>query len=209
LLIKKIIVISIDYRLSPESKFPDATEDFYSVLLWLANKPTWYLQHIDLNKIIVGGESAGGNLAAVVCLMARDRKAPVKIAHQLLVYPAFFIVPEPPSMRENKNTFFLNERLLHWFAKQYLPNEGAVDNPYINPMKSATLSGLPPAHIITAEGDPLRDDGKIYAEELKTAGVRCIYDEFKHMFHGFFIFNFVHDANIAFKQSLQQMEHAL
>jgi len=76
-------------------------------------------------------------------------------------------------------------------------------------MKSESLSGLPPAHIITAEGDPLRDDGKIYAEALKAAGIKCIYDEFKHMFHGFFIFNFVLDAKIAFKQSLKQMEHAL
>jgi acetyl esterase len=178
------VVVFVDYRLAPEAQFPVPAEDCYAGLVWTVEQSA--ALGIDPNRIAVAGDSAGGNLAAVVALMARDRKGPA-LRHQLLIYPCTDMQPDRwPSMSENENGFFLTTDSMVWFYDQYAPEAADRTNPYASPIHATDLSGLPPAFVITAEFDPLRDEGEAYAARLAAAGVPCDVQRYDGMIHGFF-----------------------
>ena len=177
------LVVSVDYRLAPEHRFPAAPEDCYAATRWLA-------EHAgslggDKGRIAVGGDSAGGNLAAVVALMARDRGGP-KLAFQLLVYPATDTDFETRSYRENSEGYFLTRADMVWFWNHYAPRDEDRRNPYAAPLRAASLRGLPPALVISAEFDPLCDDGNAYAARLREDGVPVRLSQQDGLIHGFF-----------------------
>lgn len=175
-------VISVEYRLAPEDRYPAAADDAYAATLWSAQHASDLA--IDASRIAVGGSSAGGNLAAVVALMARERGTP-KIALQLLHVPVLDHDFETPSYRANATGFGLTRSGMRWFWDHYVPDPKLRDEPYASPLRAPDLSGLPPAHIVTAECDPLRDEGEAYAKRLREAGVPVTYVEYPGMVHGF------------------------
>ncbi len=172
------VVVSVDYRCAPEHRFPAAAEDAYAATLWAAAA-------YQPDRLAVAGDSAGGNLAAVVSLMARDRGGP-GIDHQLLVYPVTDHDFGTDSYRENANGYLLTEVHMRWFWDQYLGPDGDGTDPYASPLRATDLSGLPPASVLTAELDPLRDEGEAYATALAAAGVPVDHLRADGMFHGFF-----------------------
>ena len=178
------VVISVDYRLAPEHRFPAAAEDCYAATAWAAEHAARYGG--DAARLAVVGDSAGGNLAAAVALMARDRGGPA-IAFQLLVYPVTDGVHfDTPSYRDNGEGYLLTADAMRWFWDRYAPNEKDRRDPYASPLLAADHSGLPPALAMTAEFDPLRDEGEAYAKALAAAGVRTEYVCWKGLIHGFF-----------------------
>lgn len=191
------IVVSVDYRMAPEHKTPAAAEDCYAATQWAAQNAASLGG--DGARLGVSGDSAGGNLAAVVALMARDRGGPA-IKAQLLVYPVTDLRPGTdayPSRVENGEGYLLTNRALGWFVEQYLDKPGDVDNIYNSPIK-ADLTGLPPAMVVTAGFDPLRDEGNAYAVALKAAGNQVLHLENPSMIHGFLWMNAVvsHTAGV-------------
>ena len=179
----EVVVVSVDYRLAPEDKFPAAADDCYAATKWAAENA--HLYKGDPRRIAVGGDSAGGNLAAAVPLMARDKAGP-PLAFQLLVYPVTERNFGTSSYRDNATGYGLTKDGMSWFWDQYMRDDQDAENPYAAPMKARDLSGLPPALVITAEYDPLRDDGAAYAQRLKDAGVSTTYSCYDGMNHGFF-----------------------
>lgn len=177
------VVVSVDYRLAPEAKFPAAPEDCYAATQWTADQAERL--GIDPSRLAVAGDSAGGNLAAVVSLMARDRGHPA-ICHQLLIYPVTDYAFETGSYRDNAQGYFLTTHMMRWFWHHYLPSEADGANPLASPLRAKDLAGLPPATVLTAEFDPLRDEGRAYAERLEQAGVVTHYTNYPGVFHGFF-----------------------
>lgn len=176
------IVVSVDYRLAPEHKFPAAVEDAYAAVKWVADHAASI--QVDPNRIAVGGDSAGGNLATVVSMMARDKGGPA-IVQQILLYPVTHHSFDTNSYGENADGYFLTKATMMWFWSHYLRNEQDGKNPYASPLLADTLIGLPPALIITAGFDPLRDEGEAYAERLKSAGVDVEMTRYDSMIHGF------------------------
>lgn len=176
------VVVAVGYRLAPEHKFPAAPEDCYAATAWVAA----HAAEIggDAKRIVVGGDSAGGNLTAAVCLMARDRKGP-KIAYQLLIYPVTDHSFETPSYRENAMGYLLEKNSMTWFWGHYLSDAKDGENPYASPLRAKDLKGLPPAHLITAEFDPLRDEGEAYGKRLQEAGVPVQMKRYDGLIHGF------------------------
>jgi acetyl esterase len=179
------VVASVDYRLAPEAKFPAAVEDSYAALEWIAANAGEL--GIDAGRIAVGGDSAGGNLAAVISLMARDRKGP-KLVYQVLIYPATDMRMVAPSMEENSEGPLLTKAAMAWFIEHYLRGEKDKLDPLASPLLAADLTGLPAAFILTAECDPLRDEGEDYGQKLKSAGVPVEVKRYAGMPHGFFSF---------------------
>jgi acetyl esterase len=179
------VVASVDYRLAPETKFPAAVEDSYAALEWIAANAGEL--GIDSGRIAVGGDSAGGNLAAVICQMARDRKGP-KPVYQVLIYPATDMRMVAPSMEENSEGPLLTKAAMAWFIDHYLRGEKDKLDPLASPLLAADLTGLPAAFILTAECDPLRDEGEDYGQKLKSAGVPVEVKRYAGMPHGFFSF---------------------
>jgi len=178
------IVVSVDYRLAPEHKFPAALEDAYAATVWVAEHAASI--HGDPERIAVGGDSAGGNLAAVVSLMARDQGGP-KIVYQLLIYPATdYFIPGTTSVHENAEGYYLTKDTMVWFWQHYANSEGDAHNPRMAPLRAENFKGLPPALVITAEYDPLRDEGELYAAKLQEAGVSVTSTRYNGMIHGFF-----------------------
>ena len=177
------IVASVDYRLAPEHKFPAAAEDAYAATQWVAENAASFGG--DPKRIAVGGDSAGGNLAAVVALMARDRGGP-PLTYQLLIYPATDTSCDTVSCRENGEGYLLTVDMMRWFQSHYLRSDADRDNPYAAPLRASDLRGLPPALVITAEFDPLRDEGEAYAARLRAAGVPAEVKRYDGMIHGFF-----------------------
>ncbi len=177
------VVISVDYRLAPEAKFPAAPEDCYAATKWAFDQAESL--GIDPSRIAVAGDSAGANLAAAVSLMARDKKGP-EILHQLLVYPVTDSRLETVSYKENGKGYFLTKDMMRWFWHHYLETESDGENPLASPLRAKDLAGLPPATVITAEFDPLRDEGAALAERLQAAGVATQYTNYPGVFHGFF-----------------------
>lgn len=177
------IVASVDYRLAPEHKFPIPAEDCYRAVNWVARNTALFGG--DPARIAIGGDSAGGNLSAVVTLMARDRGGP-KIVFQLLIYPVTNYALNTTSYRTNADGYMLTKGAMEWFWNHYLssPDDGA--NPYASPLRATNLAGLPPALVITAEYDPLRDEGIAYADKLRAAGVHVTHTYYEGMIHGFF-----------------------
>jgi acetyl esterase len=165
-------VASVEYRLAPENLYPTAPEDCYAALCWLVEHEEEL--GIDPTRVSVGGESAGGNLAAVVCLMARDRNGPT-IVHQWLDVPATDLTMSQPSVRNTPDGYLLTYRDMVEYRDSYLPDVSLATEPYASPLHAAGhgagLRGLPPARILTCGADPLRDDGRVYAEALTAAGV--------------------------------------
>jgi acetyl esterase len=177
------ITVSVDYRLAPEHKFPAAPEDCYAATQWVAANAATI--NGDPARVAVGGDSAGGNLAAVVALMARDRGGP-ELVYQLLIYPATdYYLPGTRSLKDNAEGYFLTRDDMIWFIDHYLSGEEDIKHPYAFPLKAADLSGLVPAMVITAEYDPLRDEGEMYAIQMKQAGVSVTSRRYDGTIHGF------------------------
>ncbi len=177
------VVVSVDYRLAPEHKFPAAAEDAYEVTSWVAAHADEL--GVEPSRIAVAGDSAGGNLAAVVALMARDRGGPA-ITFQLLVYPVTNHSFDTDSYRENADGYFLHRASMEWYWRQYLADERDGANPYASPLRVEDARGLPPGMVITAEFDPLRDEGEAYGRKLAEAGVPFDVRRYDGVFHGFF-----------------------
>src|SRR5262245_13361078 len=162
------IVASVDYRLAPEHKFPAAVEDSYAATRWIADHATSI--GADPTRIAVGGDSAGGNLAATVSLAARERGGP-PLVFQLLVYPVTDHAYDTPSYKDNADGYFLTRDAMVWFWNHYLDREADGRNPLASPLRARDLQNLPQAFVMTAEYDPLRDEGEAYAKRLREAGV--------------------------------------
>jgi len=175
-------VVAVDYRLAPEHPFPAAVEDAYAALEWVAANPGT----VDGDgRLAVMGDSAGGNLAAVVSLMARDREGP-DIDRQVLVYPAVSPREDWPSRVENAEGYYLEEPDLEWFGDCYFGSDVHEANPYAFPLVACSHADLPPATVLTAGFDPLRDEGVAYAEALEDAGVPVDHRNYEDAIHGFF-----------------------
>lgn len=187
------IVVSLDYRLAPEHPFPAAPEDCWAGLQWLASHAAGLGG--DPDRIAVGGESAGGNLAAGLTLRARDAGAP-KLCAQVLVYPVtdMFFEQNLPSYELLDEDYFLTREQMDWYYACYAPGISQTDDMLLSPCKAEDLSELPPAQIITAEFDPLRDDGKQYGERLAAAGVPVEYACMPGMIHGYWHYGKLIDA---------------
>lgn len=176
-------VLSVDYRLAPEHPFPAALEDAYAALCWTRDRGS--ALGIDARRIVVAGSSAGGNLAAAACLLARERGGP-EIAMQVLLVPPLWVAHDATeSMRANATGYGLEAASMEWFARQYLRTADEANGPLVSPYLAPDLSGLPPAVIVTAEFDPLRDDGELYGKRLREAGVEATVIRYGGMVHGF------------------------
>jgi len=175
-------VVSVDYRLAPEHKFPAAADD-----AWAATQ--WVVAHaaelgLDAGRLAVGGDSAGGNLAAVVALMARDAGGPA-IALQVLIYPVTDVMRESRTYADFGDGYMLTRDSMRWFIAHYLRSKDDARDWRVSPLRAPSLAGLPPALIMTAGFDPLRDEGEQYAGRLRDAGVMVDYVCYGGMVHGF------------------------
>ena len=179
----RCVVVSVGYRLAPEAKFPLPLEDCFVATAWTVEHAE--ALGVDPARVAVGGASAGGNLAAAVTLMARERGGP-ELAYQLLVYPALANDDSSQSFRDNGEGYGLDRTTMDWYWKHYIRDEADATNPLVAPLLADDLSGLPPALVITAEFDPLRDEGEEYADRLREAGVETTCSRYDGMIHGFF-----------------------
>ncbi|MCC6362463.1 MAG: alpha/beta hydrolase [Bryobacterales bacterium] len=178
------VVVSVDYRLAPEHRFPAAVDDCYAALEWAAANAGSL--DIDPRRISVGGDSAGGNLAAAVALKSRDERGPA-VAGQAMVYPVTNLASfDTPSYEEFADGYQLTRASMEWFRNHYLrgPEDGL--HPYASPLLASNLEGLPPALVLTAECDPLRDEGEAFAGRLEKAGVDVTCTRYEGMIHPFF-----------------------
>ena len=177
------MVVSVDYGLAPEHKFPQPAEEAYQAVEYVMS----HAQDLggDPSRIAIGGDSAGANLATLVTLMSRDRSGP-RLAFQLLVYPVTDYDDHRPSLRENDG-IFISVAGLRWFWANYLGRAEDGQNPYASPLKAKSLQGLPSAMVITAECDPLRDQGEAYAHKLAEAGVAVNLKRYDGAMHAFFL----------------------
>jgi acetyl esterase len=176
------VVVSVDYRLAPEHKFPCAAEDAYAATRWAAEHAAEVGG--DGSRLAVAGDSAGGNLAAAVALMARDRGGPA-LALQILIYPVTDRDFDTPSYLNKGEGYGLTRSGMQWFWNHYLSGDDDLANPYAAPLRAPDLAGLPPALVITAEYDCLKDEGDAYAERLREAGVPTRHSSYDGMIHGF------------------------
>jgi acetyl esterase len=175
-------VLSVEYRLAPEHRYPAAADDAYAATRWASEHATEL--GIDADRLAVGGSSAGGNLAAAVTLMARERGGP-KIALQLLHVPVMDHDFTRASYERNAEGMGLTRAGMEWFWSHYAPDIARRDEPFASPLRAKDLRGLPPAILVVAECDPLRDEGAAYAERLRQAGVLVTYREYAGMVHAF------------------------
>ncbi|TFH25226.1 MAG: alpha/beta hydrolase [Myxococcales bacterium] len=179
------LLVSVDYRLAPEAKFPAAAEDCYAATVSVAAVAAELGG--DPQRIAVAGDSAGGNLAAVVALMARDRGGPA-LAHQLLIYPVIDHDFDTVSYREFAEGYLLTRQMMMWFWRHYLSRPEDGDDPFASPIRADNHIGLPPTTIVTAEFDPLRDEGEAYGRRLRESGVTVEIIREEGLIHGFFGF---------------------
>jgi acetyl esterase len=176
------IVVSVDYRLAPEHTFPAAHEDAFTVIQWIRKNITKYGGNAD--DLIVIGDSAGGNLAA--CMAHRCKKENIPLKAQIMNYPWIDGKLNNPSIDRNGKGYLLEKTTMFWFQKQYTPRKEDQCHPSVSPCYETDFDNLAPAFILTAEFDPLLDDGRKYYEQLKQAGNRVEYKEYKNLIHGFF-----------------------
>jgi acetyl esterase len=178
------VVVAVDYRLSPEHRFPAAVADGYAAIEWVAANAARLA--VDPGRIAVGGDSAGGNLSAVMCLKARKEGGPA-LALQVLVYPVTNLASfDTASYQEFGEGYYLTRAEMEWFRGHYLARIEDAQDPYASPLLAADLRGLPPALVITGECDPLRDEGEAYAKRLAEAGVEVTCVRYAGMIHPFF-----------------------
>ncbi len=177
------VTVSVDYRLAPEHPYPAAPEDCYAGLVWAVEHAAEL--GADGTRVAVAGDSAGGNLAAAVALMSRDRGGPT-LRHQLLIYPVTDFDDATASMEANAEGYFLTRRTMRWFYDCYAPEAAQRDEAYAAPLRAADVSGLASAAVVLAGYDPLFSEGAAYARRLQDAGVRTQVLEFPGQFHGFF-----------------------
>lgn len=177
------VVVSVEYRLAPEHKFPAAPEDCYAALEWTAKNHA--LIGVDPLRLAVAGGSAGGNLTAAVALMARDRGGP-NLSLQVPIYPVIDRDYTRPSYVQNWDGPLLTQAAMDWYWDHYLVSDADLMSSYVCPLQADSLERVAPALVITAELDPLRDEGKAYADALDQAGVEVTYSEYAGMTHGFF-----------------------
>lgn len=175
-------VISVDYRLAPEHRFPAAVDDSIAATRWVRDNA--HSLRIDPDRIAVGGDSAGGNLAAVVSIALRDA-GESWLRFQLLIYPATDMRQVADSHRRNGEGYLLTTDAIRWFREHYMGPEADITDWRASPLLASNLSGLPPALVITAGFDPLRDEGRQYADALSAAGTRAQYVCFERQLHGF------------------------
>jgi acetyl esterase len=175
------VVVSVDYRMAPEHVFPAAVDDCYAATVWAAANAASL--GADAGRLVIGGDSAGGNLAAVVAQIARDRGGPA-IRLQVLMCPVTDHDFERPSYNENAIGYLLHKDAMQWFFDHYVPDPADRDDPRVSPLKGS-LAGLPAAYVITAGMDPLCDEGDAYAAALKAAGVAVTYTTYPDQFHDF------------------------
>ena len=177
-----IVTVAVDYRLAPEAKFPAAADDAWTATQWVVANAGKL--GIDAQRLAVGGDSAGGNLAAVVALMARDAGAPA-LRLQALLYPVTNVGVETRSYRDFADGYMLTRDSMVWFFDQYLPSKEAASDWRVSPLRAASHAGVAPALIVTAGFDPLRDEGEAYSQKLRDAGVTVDYICYGGMIHGF------------------------
>ena len=193
------IVVSVDYRLAPEYKFPAGVEDCFAVLCWLGANAAEIGG--DSSRLVVAGDSAGGNLAAVTAILARDAGGP-NIALQVLIYPGTAPYPESASHYEFAEGYFLNRKTIQWFYQHYLRCESDRGDFRFAPLLTRHLRSLPPALVIVAGYDPLRDEGIEYATRLQAAGNVVDLSNYHTMTHAFFSFSGAVDVS---KQAIEQV----
>ncbi|MCA1553083.1 MAG: alpha/beta hydrolase, partial [Chloroflexi bacterium] len=174
--------VSVNYRHAPEYKFPAAPEDAFAATEWVAQHAATF--DGDAKRLAVGGVSAGGNLAAVVALMARERGKP-HLVFQLLVVPVTNHAFDTESYDTNADNYGLTRDSMHWYWNHYLARESDGDHPYASPLRARDLRHLPPALVMTSEFDPLRDEGEAYAARLRDAGVPVEHIRYAGMVHSF------------------------
>jgi acetyl esterase len=196
-------VVAVDYRLAPEHPFPAGVEDVYAVLVWAGA----HGEDIggDPSRLAVIGDSAGGNLAAVVAQMARDRGGPALLA-QVLIYPVIDFRFDTPSHLDPGDATVLQSDEVRYFWYQYLPDHAVGEQPYASPIRAESLAGLPPTLVITAEYDPLRDEGEAYAARLEAEGVPTTATRYDGVMHSFVTFL---DALPAARQAVAQVASTL
>ncbi len=176
------VVISVDYRLAPEHKFPAGLADCIAAVHWVIDNAGKL--EVDATRVAIGGDSAGGNLAAAVTIEMRDTGGP-KLALQLLIYPAVDFTADNNSLRENATGYMLTREALEMFTDLYLPDRTTRSDPRASPLLCASHTDLPRAFVQTAEFDPLRDEGRAYAEALMAAGCPVEYKCYPGVIHGF------------------------
>ena len=190
-----LIVISVDYRLAPEHKFPAATDDAIAATRWVAANAR--ALGIDAARLSIGGDSAGGNLTAVVALAAREAGGPA-LAGQVLIYPATDFAMTHGSHSEPETSVLLTHSVIRWFRDHYLNGAADIHDWRASPARAQNLAGLPPVYVLTAGADPLRDEGDEYAERLEQAGVPVTTMHYPGQFHGFLTMGkLLHQANVA------------
>jgi acetyl esterase len=187
----RCVVFSVEYRLAPEAQFPAAVDDCIAATRYVAAHAG--ALGVDPRRIAVGGDSAGGNLAAVMCIDARERRAAMP-CFQLLIYPATDQRSGYPSHERNAEGYLLTRKVMNYFRGHYLPHEADWLDWRASPLLAASLAGLPPAYVITAGYDPLVDEGRAYAERLANEGVKVHYREYPDMVHGFLLMGGVLDT---------------
>ena len=177
------MVVSVDYRLAPEHPFPAPLEDVYEAARWIPRSAGTL--NVAADRVAVAGDSAGGYLAAALTLLARERGEP-HLAFQLLIYPATDLSTfDTASHREFAEGYLLTRLDMEWYRDHYLGSMDRAADPLVSPLLAADLSALPPAHVVTAEFDPLRDEGEAYARRLFEAGVPATCTRLNGMIHGF------------------------
>lgn len=200
------VVVSVDYRLAPEHKFPAAPEDTYAATKWVAQNAASI--NADPTRIALGGDSAGGNLTAVTAQMARDRGGP-RLVFQLLIYPVTDGACNTASYRDNAEGYLLTADMMQWFWNHYVRDDVDRQNPMASPLHARRLQGLPSALVLTAEFDPLRDEGEAYAARLKEAGVPVTLTRYKGMIHGFFgMASVIDQAKVAIAETASALRTA-
>lgn len=200
-------VISVGYRLAPEHKFPIPVEDAYDALAWIARHASEL--NIDVSRLAVGGDSAGGTLATVSALISGERGGP-SLIHQLLFYPVTGTEENLPlSLIDYATGYLLDEGLIRWFQQQYFHDNHELTHPYASPILSKHLEKLPETTLLTAEYDPLRDIGRAYANKLVSLGVPVEYKNYEGLIHGFTnYYSFVPEAKRAVREAAHSLKEA-
>jgi acetyl esterase len=202
------VVVSVEYRLAPEHPFPAGYDDAVAAVRWVADHGADL--GADGSRLAVGGDSAGGNLAAAVSQALRDSGPPLRF--QLLVYPTVDLTLSHPSIEENGEGYFLTKETMEWFRANYLAGGADQRDPRVSPLHAPAdaLAGLPPALVVTAEFDPLRDEGEAYAESLRAAGVEVNLTRYDGVIHGFFsMLDFIPEGKVAMDQACVALSAAL